>query len=66
MFKIDAIIDGDARLQLCDLHNRVAQIAPNPLTLLMHWAAHTQRVRLGTAVIANVTGVVARASNGRR
>lgn len=26
-------------------------IAPNPLTLLMHWAAHTDRIRLGTAVL---------------
>jgi len=26
-------------------------IAPNPLVLIMHWAGHTQRIRLGTAVI---------------
>lgn len=26
-------------------------IAPNPLTLLMHWAPHTRRIRLGTAVL---------------
>ena len=26
-------------------------IAPNPLTLLVHWAAHTRRIRLGTAVL---------------
>lgn len=26
-------------------------IAPNPLVLIMHWAAHTRTMRLGTAVI---------------
>jgi len=26
-------------------------IAPNPLVLIMHWAAHARRMRLGTAVI---------------
>lgn len=26
-------------------------IAPNPLVLIMHWAAHARRIRLGTAVI---------------
>ncbi|HET7880864.1 MAG TPA: LLM class flavin-dependent oxidoreductase, partial [Acetobacteraceae bacterium] len=24
---------------------------PNPFTILMHWAAHTSRIRLGTAVV---------------
>jgi len=26
-------------------------IAPNPLVLIVHWAAHVRRMRLGTAVI---------------
>ncbi|MDX1431034.1 MAG: LLM class flavin-dependent oxidoreductase [Gammaproteobacteria bacterium] len=26
-------------------------IAPNPFLILTHWAAHTQRIRLGTAVV---------------
>src|SRR5205823_14461950 len=26
-------------------------VAPNPFTLLMDWAAHTSRIRLGTAVV---------------
>jgi len=26
-------------------------IGPNPFTILMHWAAHTSRIRLGTAVV---------------
>jgi alkanesulfonate monooxygenase SsuD/methylene tetrahydromethanopterin reductase-like flavin-dependent oxidoreductase (luciferase family) len=26
-------------------------VAPNPFTLLTHWAAHTSRIRLGTAVV---------------
>ena len=26
-------------------------IAPNPLVLIMHWAAHARRIRLGTTVI---------------
>jgi len=34
LFKIDAIVNGNARLQLHDLHNRVAQIAPNPFHLV--------------------------------
>ena len=27
-------------------------IAPNPFVILTHWAAHTSRIRLGTAVVA--------------
>lgn len=26
-------------------------VAPNPFTILTHWAAHTSRIRLGTAVV---------------
>jgi alkanesulfonate monooxygenase SsuD/methylene tetrahydromethanopterin reductase-like flavin-dependent oxidoreductase (luciferase family) len=26
-------------------------VGPNPFTILMHWAAHTSRIRLGTAVV---------------
>jgi flavin-dependent trigonelline monooxygenase, oxygenase component len=32
-------------------HTIELTVGPNPLTLLMHWAAHTSRIRLGTAVV---------------
>jgi len=32
-------------------HTIELTIAPNPFTILMHWAAHTRRIRLGTAVV---------------
>ena len=48
-------------------------IAPNPLVLIMHWAGHTQRIRLGTAVITapywnplRAAGEIARSKGGTR
>ena len=35
-------------------------IAPNPLIIVMHWAAHARRMRLGTAVITAPYWTVAR------
>ena len=32
-------------------HTIELTIGPNPFTILMHWAAHTTRIRLGTAVV---------------
>ena len=33
-------------------HHTIELMAgPNPFTILMHWAAHTSRIRLGTAVV---------------
>ena len=32
-------------------HTIELTVAPNPFTILMHWAAHTSRIRLGTAVL---------------
>jgi flavin-dependent trigonelline monooxygenase, oxygenase component len=33
-------------------HHTIEMMAgPNPFTFLMHWAAHTSRIRLGTAVV---------------
>src|SRR5690606_35423977 len=32
-------------------HTIELTIAPNPFTLLTHWAAHTDRIRLGTATV---------------
>ena len=32
-------------------HSIEYTIAPNPLVLIVHWAAHTRTIRLGTAVI---------------
>src|SRR5580658_4528681 len=32
-------------------HTIELTVGPNPFTLLMHWAAHTSRIRLGTAVV---------------
>lgn len=32
-------------------HTIELTVGPNPFTLLMHWAAHTTRIRLGTAVV---------------
>lgn len=33
-------------------HTIEVTIAPNPFTLLTYWSAHTERVRLGTAVVS--------------
>ena len=32
-------------------HTIEITIGPNPFTILTHWAAHTSRIRLGTAVV---------------
>lgn len=32
-------------------HTIELTVGPNPFTILMHWAAHTSRIRLGTAVV---------------
>jgi flavin-dependent trigonelline monooxygenase, oxygenase component len=32
-------------------HTIELTVGPNPFTLLMHWAAHTSQIRLGTAVV---------------
>ena len=32
-------------------HTIELTVGPNPFTLLMYWAAHTARIRLGTAVV---------------
>ena len=33
-------------------HHTIELMArPNPFTILMHWAAHTSRIRLGTAIV---------------
>ncbi len=32
-------------------HTIELMVAPNPFTILTHWAAHTTRIRLGTAVV---------------
>src|SRR5437899_1731005 len=47
---------GDVRLMFREILPNtlppvVAMIAPNPLVLIVHWAAHARRIRLGTAVI---------------
>jgi flavin-dependent trigonelline monooxygenase, oxygenase component len=42
---------GFAVVWAAEHHTIEYTIAPNPLTLLTYWAAHTRQVRLGTAVI---------------
>jgi alkanesulfonate monooxygenase SsuD/methylene tetrahydromethanopterin reductase-like flavin-dependent oxidoreductase (luciferase family) len=32
-------------------HTIELTVGPNPFTILTHWAAHTSRIRLGTAVV---------------
>src|SRR5271156_5351449 len=32
-------------------HTIELTLGPNPFTILMHWAAHPSRIRLGTAVV---------------
>ena len=44
--------DGGFEIAWAAEHHTIElTIAPNPFTILMHWAAHTKRIRLGTAVV---------------
>jgi flavin-dependent trigonelline monooxygenase, oxygenase component len=44
--------EGDFEIAWAAEHHSIELIiGPNPFTLLTHWAAHTSRIRLGTAVV---------------